>query len=161
MCSCFTDVTSATIAWDAVRTLLRLMGISNRSSFHQCHTEYMFSFENDPDVETISDASEFLGDTLSIWDIVPEEVRSLLEGFITESTIFFGGYSLSIRSCLCVLNFVVEIIVNHHISISGLFLVLLIPRHVSVSCDHAHGVYILRGNFTIHIHKTRILKLES
>jgi hypothetical protein len=34
--ACFTDVTSATITWDAVHTLLHLLGISNRSSFRQC-----------------------------------------------------------------------------------------------------------------------------
>jgi hypothetical protein len=28
----------------------------------------MFSFENDPDIETLSNASEFLGDTFNIWD---------------------------------------------------------------------------------------------
>jgi hypothetical protein len=28
----------------------------------------MFSFENGPDIETISNASEFLGDTLNIWN---------------------------------------------------------------------------------------------
>jgi hypothetical protein len=28
----------------------------------------MFSFENGPDIKTVSDASEFLGGTLNIWD---------------------------------------------------------------------------------------------
>jgi hypothetical protein len=28
----------------------------------------MFSFENGPDIETVPNASEFLGDTLNIWD---------------------------------------------------------------------------------------------
>jgi hypothetical protein len=28
----------------------------------------LFSFENDPDIETVSNASEFLGGTLIIWD---------------------------------------------------------------------------------------------
>jgi hypothetical protein len=37
--ACFTDVTSATITWDAVR----LLGISNWSSFHHCPTECIIS----------------------------------------------------------------------------------------------------------------------
>jgi hypothetical protein len=28
----------------------------------------MFSYENDPDIEMVSNVSEFLGDTLNIWD---------------------------------------------------------------------------------------------
>jgi hypothetical protein len=28
----------------------------------------MFSFENDPEIETVSNAPEFLGETLNIWD---------------------------------------------------------------------------------------------
>jgi hypothetical protein len=28
----------------------------------------MFSFENGPDIETVPNASELLGDTLNIWD---------------------------------------------------------------------------------------------
>jgi hypothetical protein len=28
----------------------------------------MFSFENGPDIETVSNAPEFLGNTLNIWD---------------------------------------------------------------------------------------------
>jgi hypothetical protein len=30
----------------------------------------MFSFENGPDIETVSNASEFLGDALNIWEHV-------------------------------------------------------------------------------------------
>jgi hypothetical protein len=64
----FADVIFATVTWDAVHTLLRLLGISNQSSFHQCPTKCMFTFENGPDIEAVSNAPEFLGDTLSIWD---------------------------------------------------------------------------------------------
>jgi hypothetical protein len=53
---------------DIVHTLLRLLGNSVRSSVHQCPTECMFSFENGPDIEAVSNTSEFLGDTLNIWD---------------------------------------------------------------------------------------------
>jgi hypothetical protein len=82
-----------------VHTLLRLLGITSRSSFHQCPTECMFSFENGHDIETISSASEFLGDTFNIWDVVSEEGRSILDAFIVES-MHCCGCSLSIRSCL-------------------------------------------------------------
>jgi hypothetical protein len=41
------------------------------SSFHQCPIDCMFSFENDPNIEMISSASEFRGDTLNIWDDCP------------------------------------------------------------------------------------------
>jgi hypothetical protein len=54
--------------WDIVHTLPRLLGISNQSSFHQCSTECMFSFENRSDIEVVSNASEFLRDTPNIWD---------------------------------------------------------------------------------------------
>jgi hypothetical protein len=30
--------------------------------------ERMFNFENGPDIETVSNVSEFLADTLNIWD---------------------------------------------------------------------------------------------
>jgi hypothetical protein len=60
----------------------------------------MFSFENGPYVETVSNASAFLGDSHNIWDhIVSEEGGLLLNGFTAEST-DFSGYSLNIRSCL-------------------------------------------------------------
>jgi hypothetical protein len=62
------DVTSATITWDAVHALLRLLGVSNRSSFHQCSTEYMFSSENGRDIGTVSNESGYLGDILNMWD---------------------------------------------------------------------------------------------
>jgi hypothetical protein len=50
----------------SVHILLRLLGISNRPSFHQCPTACMFSFENGRDIETVSNACEFLGD--NIWN---------------------------------------------------------------------------------------------
>jgi hypothetical protein len=56
------------VTWDAVHILLRLLGMSNLSSFHQCPTECMFSFENDPEIEFIHSASEFLGNTLNVWE---------------------------------------------------------------------------------------------
>jgi hypothetical protein len=64
----FADITSAAVAWDTVHRLLRLLGISNRSSFHQCPTECRFSFENGSEVETVPNASEFLGSALYIRD---------------------------------------------------------------------------------------------
>jgi hypothetical protein len=87
----------------AVHTLLCLLGICNCSSFDQCPTECVFSFENDPDIDTVSNASEFLGDTVNIWDktvtwyIASEEKRLLLGRFIMKST-NSCGYLLSIRS---------------------------------------------------------------
>jgi hypothetical protein len=63
-----TAVTSATVTLDVVYTLLHLLGISNRSSFHQCHMECMFSFENGLENVTVSNASEFFGSTLNIRD---------------------------------------------------------------------------------------------
>jgi hypothetical protein len=71
-------MSSATITWDAVHTLLRLLGISNPSSFHQRPTECMFSFENGTDIEAVCNESEFLG------YVVSEEGRLLLDDFITE-----------------------------------------------------------------------------
>jgi hypothetical protein len=68
MSASFADVTSATITWDAVHALLRPLGFSNRTSFHQCPTECMFNFENGPEIETLPNASAFLGNTLNIWD---------------------------------------------------------------------------------------------
>jgi hypothetical protein len=66
MSACFADVTFATVTWDIVYTLLRLLDISDWSSFHQCPMEGMFSFENGPDIEMVSNVSEFLRDTLDI-----------------------------------------------------------------------------------------------
>jgi hypothetical protein len=42
------------------------MGISNWSCFHRCPTECTFSFENGPETEIISNASEYLGDIINI-----------------------------------------------------------------------------------------------
>jgi hypothetical protein len=53
MSDCFANVTSATVTWDIVHTLLRLLAISNWSSFHQCPTESMISYENGPDIKKI------------------------------------------------------------------------------------------------------------
>jgi hypothetical protein len=64
----FADVTSATLTGNTVHTFLRLLGISNRSSFHQCPTERMFSFENGPNSEAVPNASEVFGNTPKIWD---------------------------------------------------------------------------------------------
>jgi hypothetical protein len=64
----FASVTSATITRGIVHTLLHLLGISNQSSSQQCPMECMFSFENGPDIEMVSSASEFLGYTINIWD---------------------------------------------------------------------------------------------
>jgi hypothetical protein len=77
MSSCFADVTSATITWDAVHTLLRLLGISNRSSFHQCPTERVFSFEDGSEMKTVPDASDFLGNALNIRDAYSALVYSV------------------------------------------------------------------------------------
>jgi hypothetical protein len=66
--ACFTDVTSATITWDATHALLHLLGISNRSSFHQCHMECMFSLEDGSETEMVPDEPEFLRNSLNIRD---------------------------------------------------------------------------------------------
>jgi hypothetical protein len=60
--------TSAADTWNTVHTLLRLLGIPNRSSFQQCAMECTFSFENGPDIETVPNTSEFLGNTPNKWD---------------------------------------------------------------------------------------------
>jgi hypothetical protein len=44
------------------------MGIINRSSFDQHPMECMFSFEKGSDIEVVSSAFDFLGDTLNIRD---------------------------------------------------------------------------------------------
>jgi hypothetical protein len=41
-------------------TLRRVLGISNRSSFHQSLTECIFGFENGPAIETVSSVTEIL-----------------------------------------------------------------------------------------------------
>jgi hypothetical protein len=62
----------------------------------------MFSCENGPGIETVSNVSEFLEDTLNICDndsvlvYLSEEGRFLLDGFITEPT-NSCRYSLSVR----------------------------------------------------------------
>jgi hypothetical protein len=68
MSACFADVTFTSFTWDIVCTLLRLLGISNRSNFHQCPTECMFSTENALDIETVPNASEFFRNTIDILD---------------------------------------------------------------------------------------------
>jgi hypothetical protein len=67
MSDCFANITTATITWDIVHTPLRLLGISNWSSFHQCPIESMISFENGSGTETVSNVSEYLGDTFIMW----------------------------------------------------------------------------------------------
>lgn len=49
----------------------------------------------------------------------------------------------------------------HHLGIFGSFTVLLIPSHVLVSWDHTLRVYIIRGNFIIHIHKNKDIKSKK
>jgi hypothetical protein len=58
----------ATITWDAVHTLLRMLRICNRSSFRQFPSECMFSHENGSEIETVPIAAEFLGSALNIRD---------------------------------------------------------------------------------------------
>jgi hypothetical protein len=64
----FAEVTSVTITWNSVNTLLRLLSISNRSRFDHYPTGCMFSFENGPNIEAVPNASEFLRSTHTIWD---------------------------------------------------------------------------------------------
>jgi hypothetical protein len=40
--------------------LLHLLGISNQSSFQPFPMDFMFSFENGPDIEVVSNASKYL-----------------------------------------------------------------------------------------------------
>jgi hypothetical protein len=84
----------------AVNTLLHLLGYCNRSSFHQCSTQCLFSLENTPNIEPVCNAFKFLGDTLTVpWYVVSVEWRLLLDGYIME-VMNCCGYSLSIRSYL-------------------------------------------------------------
>jgi hypothetical protein len=89
--SCFADVASATITWDAIYTLLRLLGNPNRSSVHQRPSECMFSFENSPDIETGSNASEFLGDTLNMLDNDTVLLYCAWKRAVTSRWIHYGG----------------------------------------------------------------------
>jgi hypothetical protein len=43
-------------------------GGSDRSGLHQCRSECMCSFEDDSEIETVPDASEFLGNAHNIRD---------------------------------------------------------------------------------------------
>jgi hypothetical protein len=67
MSACFADVTSATLTWDILHALLRLLGVSN-PVFMNVPRSVIFGFENGPDIETVSNKSEFFGDTLNKWD---------------------------------------------------------------------------------------------
>jgi hypothetical protein len=64
MSAWFAGVRTAAITWDAVHTLLNLLGISDRHKFHQCPMECMFNFDNVPDIKTVSNAAAYLGDTV-------------------------------------------------------------------------------------------------
>jgi hypothetical protein len=66
--ACFTDVTSDTFTWNTIHTLLRLLDIPNRPTFHQCPTECLFSFEDGPNIEAVPNASDFFGNTPNIGD---------------------------------------------------------------------------------------------
>jgi hypothetical protein len=48
-------------------TVLHLLGIFNRSSFYQCHTEFMVSLECDSNSEVVRIAAEFVGDKSDLW----------------------------------------------------------------------------------------------
>jgi hypothetical protein len=50
--------TSATIIWDAIHTLLRLLGVPHWSSPDRCPTECTFSLENGSGIETVRGASD-------------------------------------------------------------------------------------------------------
>jgi hypothetical protein len=62
------DVTSATVTWDVVHTLLCLMGISYWSSFYQYTTECMFCFKSVPDIETVPSVPKFVGKPINLKD---------------------------------------------------------------------------------------------
>jgi hypothetical protein len=90
MSAYFADITSATVTWDYVHTLLPLLDIFSRPSFHRFPTQCVFSFENGPVIETVSKVSAFLADIPDTWImrvpwyIVSEEGRLILDGFIME-----------------------------------------------------------------------------
>jgi hypothetical protein len=92
-------------------TLLHLLGISNWSSSHQCPTQCIFSFEYASDIETVPNSSEFLRNTLNIWDItvpwytVSEEGRLPLDGVYKLLWVFTEHQIMSY-----IFNFVVEIL---------------------------------------------------
>jgi hypothetical protein len=76
MSACITDITSVTAAWDAIQTLLRLLGISDRSDFHQYSTECVFSLEDGSKTDTVPDAPEFIGNALNVRnDEHPHDVK--------------------------------------------------------------------------------------
>jgi hypothetical protein len=81
-----------------------------------------FSFENVLDIETVSYAPEFLGDTHDIWDnycalvCFSQEGRLLPDGFIVES-MNSCWYSISITSCLMLLNSSLKSFWSSHISL--------------------------------------------
>jgi hypothetical protein len=66
--ACFSDVTSATITWNTIYVLVHLLGISNRSSFHQCPMECILSFKNGFNIEVVPNACELFRNTANIQD---------------------------------------------------------------------------------------------
>jgi hypothetical protein len=118
--ACFADETSATITWDAVHTLLPLLDISNRSSFHQRPTKCLFSFESSPDVETVSNTSEFLGDPPNIRDNDSALVCCILRWTVASRWLHYG------------VNEFLWVFIKHHII--SYILNLLVEMFLILTC---------------------------
>jgi hypothetical protein len=77
----------------------------------------MLSFENGPDIETVSNASEFLGHTLYIWENYRVLVYFIRKWTVPSRLFHYGAskflWVFSKYQIMCyVLNFVVEILLN-------------------------------------------------
>jgi hypothetical protein len=77
----------------------------------------MFSSEDDPDMETVCNMSEFLGDTFNIWDNDSALVYCICEGWLLLS----GFIIESMSSCRYSLNIRLSYVFN---LIVGIFLIL-------------------------------------
>jgi hypothetical protein len=86
-------------------TLLRLLGISNRSSFHQCPTECVFNFENSLEIEMFPSVSECFGNTPNIWDNDHAMIYCIWRRMVASHWLHYGVSEFlwvfgGIRSCL-------------------------------------------------------------
>jgi hypothetical protein len=111
---------SATITWDIVHTLLRLLGFSSRSSFHQCPTECVLILKMVLTLIRFRTCLNFSEVPLTCGImtvpryVVSEERRLLLDSFIMEST-NSCGYSLSIWSYLIFLISLLKSVWSWHV----------------------------------------------
>jgi uncharacterized protein YxjI len=62
----------------------------------------MFSFENGPDIETVRNASEFLGDTFNIWDNDSALVYCVTRGTISCRRYRYRVNDVKIQNMYCI-----------------------------------------------------------